>query len=69
MLAGLVSDPDLRARFRREVTVTAEIEGEHVVETFEAGIDEEMAAPFLVMELLRGSDLAAVITQPGPPSP
>ena len=65
MLPGLLSDPDLRARFRQEATVTADIESEHIVETFDAGVDEETGAPFLVMELLRGADLAGVVAKRG----
>jgi serine/threonine-protein kinase len=57
MLPEVVSDPGLRARFKLEATVTAEIESEHIVETFDAGVDAETGAPFLVMELLRGRDL------------
>jgi serine/threonine-protein kinase len=65
MLPGLLADPDLRARFRQEATVTAEVESEHIVETFDAGVDEETGAPFLVMELLRGADLGGVLTKRG----
>src|SRR5579864_8176550 len=57
MLPSLASDRDMRARFELEARVTGGVETEHIVETFDAGVDEETGAPFLVMELLRGHDL------------
>ncbi len=65
MLPAVVSDPDLRARFRLEATITAEIETEHIVETFDAGIEPETGAPFLVMELLKGEDVAGLLERRG----
>ncbi len=65
MLPGLATDADLRARFAREARVTADIESDHLVQTFDAGIDRETASPFLVMELLRGEDLHAILEQRG----
>ncbi len=59
MLPSLLVDEDMRSRFRREAVVTAGIESEHLVEIFDAGIEETTRAPFLVMELLRGEDLGA----------
>jgi serine/threonine protein kinase len=69
MLPELVSDPDLRARFQLEATVAAEVESEHVVEVFDAGVDEASGTPFLVMELLKGEDLAALSAKRGPLPP
>lgn len=63
MLPQIVADEDMRERFKLEATVTAHIESEHIVETFDADVDAETGAPFLVMELLRGNDLADVLTQ------
>jgi len=63
MLPSLVTDEDMRARFKLEATVTAHIESEHIVETFDADVDPETGAPFLVMELLRGNDLADILTE------
>lgn len=65
MLPSVVADPGLRARFRLEATVAAEVESEHIVETFDAGVDEATGAPFLVMELLRGEDLSALLERRG----
>lgn len=65
MLPNLISDPELRARFRLEATITADIISEHIVETFDADVDAETGSPFLVMELLRGEDLANVLAARG----
>jgi serine/threonine-protein kinase len=61
MLPDLVHDKELRARFELEARVTADVESDHIVETFDAGVDDETGAPFLVMELLRGEDLRAML--------
>lgn len=63
MLPSIVTDEDMRARFKLEATVTANIESEHIVETFDADVDAETGSPFLVMELLRGKDLADILTE------
>jgi serine/threonine-protein kinase len=65
MLRSLAGDADMRARFRLEATVAARIESEHIVEVFDAGVDETTGQPFLVMELLRGESLAAIIKRRG----
>jgi serine/threonine-protein kinase len=69
MLPSLVSDAEMRARFALEATVTADVESDHLVETFDAGVDPETGVPFLVMELLKGEDLEAVIERRGPLPP
>ena len=61
LLPILVSDPDARQRFAQEATITAELESEHLVETFDAGIDRVSGCPFLVMELLRGESLGSFL--------
>lgn len=58
MLPSLVSDPGLRARFKREAKVTAHINSEFIVDVLDAGVDEATEAPFIVMEYLEGADLA-----------
>jgi len=63
MLPSVVSDPDLRARFKLEATITAEIESEHIVETLDADVDHETGSPFVVMDLLKGEDLGAVLAR------
>jgi eukaryotic-like serine/threonine-protein kinase len=59
MLPSALADDDMRQRFRREASVTATVESEHIVEVFDAGVDAESESPFLVMELLRGEDIGA----------
>ncbi len=63
MLPSAVTDADLRARFKLEATVTAEIESEHLVETVDADVDAETGAPFVVMELLKGEDLGQALAR------
>jgi serine/threonine-protein kinase len=65
MLPEMVDEPGMRDRFELEARVTAEIESEHIVETFDAGVDEATRAPFLVMELLRGDDLGGLLSACG----
>ena len=48
MLPQILAAPGMRERFDLEARVTARIESEHIVETFDAGIDEATGAPFLV---------------------
>jgi eukaryotic-like serine/threonine-protein kinase len=65
MLPELFSDPDLRARFRQEASVTADIQSQHIVLTLDADVDSETGAPFIVMELLHGEDLGAALKRRG----
>ena len=64
--ANLVQSEELRNRFRQEARVAAEIESEHIVDVFDAGIDASTEMPFLVMELLRGEDVRQRIKRAGP---
>jgi serine/threonine protein kinase len=58
---SLASDHNARERFLREARVSSTIESEHVVAVIDAGIDDETSAPYLVMELLEGQELAAYV--------
>jgi serine/threonine protein kinase len=69
MLPSVVSDPELRDRFKQEATIAAEITSDHIVETFDAGIEPHTGTPFLVMELLQGEELAQVLKERGRLSP
>ncbi|WP_437291323.1 serine/threonine protein kinase [Sorangium sp. So ce406] len=69
MHAQLAQDPHFRERFEREARVGARIESDHVVEVVAAGVDPATQTPWLAMELLDGSDLAAVVAQRGPLPP
>ncbi len=68
LLPALVQDQNLRAKFEAEAKITSAIESEHLVEVFDAGVDDTTGVPFIVMELLRGDDLDAV-TRRGPLAP
>jgi eukaryotic-like serine/threonine-protein kinase len=65
MLPQILADTGMRDRFQLEARVTADIESEHIVETFDAGVDDATGAPFLVMELLRGEDLRSILKKRG----
>ena len=60
MLRELVRDDDLRARFRREAHITANIESDHIVQVVDAGLADN-GMPYLVLELLRGVDLGRML--------
>jgi eukaryotic-like serine/threonine-protein kinase len=53
-------------RFAREARAVAAIESDHVVRVFEVGVGPAHPAPFIVMEWLRGSDLAGLLRKQGP---
>ncbi|MFO0554975.1 MAG: protein kinase [Polyangiaceae bacterium] len=65
MLPSVVHSEELRNRFRAEARVAAGIESEHIVETFDAGVDRATGMPFLVMELLKGEELADALQRTG----
>jgi serine/threonine protein kinase len=65
MHAHYVQSDELRARFRQEARVAAEIDSEHIVDVFDAGIDEATGMPFLVMELLRGEEIGKLLKRVG----
>jgi len=65
-----VSDDDerrdeARGRFLREGRATAALVSDHVVRVYDVGTLDN-GAPFMVMELLRGQDLARTLLQHGP---
>lgn len=65
MLPGAINDPELRARFAQEAKITGNVESDHIVEVFDAGVDAESGTPFLVMDLLRGEELGTMSTRRG----
>jgi tRNA A-37 threonylcarbamoyl transferase component Bud32 len=65
MLPNLLHDDEMRQRFRAEATVASEVTSDHIVEVFDAGIDVHSGAPFIVMELLQGQELADVLAARG----
>jgi GAF domain-containing protein/predicted Ser/Thr protein kinase len=56
----LLSDPEARARFRREAQLVARLQHPGIVSVFDYGTVQDGAA-FLVMEFVRGRDLRSVV--------
>jgi serine/threonine-protein kinase len=44
----------LMTRFEREARLACSIETDHIVRVYEAGVERETGAPYMVMELLDG---------------
>jgi serine/threonine protein kinase len=66
------NDPEvrdrLRARFHREARAAAGLPHHpNVVPVYDYGTDEELGLDYIVMELLRGNDLATRLARSGPP--
>ncbi|WP_437605189.1 serine/threonine-protein kinase [Sorangium sp. So ce834] len=56
-------------RFEREARAASAIRTEHIVRVLDADVDQATGSPFLVMELLRGEDLAHLLDRLGPLPP
>jgi serine/threonine-protein kinase len=65
MLPDAFAKADLRERFKREAKIAANIDSEHIVDVFDAGVDDATGMPFLVMELLRGEELGKRLKRVG----
>ncbi|MEO5728258.1 MAG: serine/threonine-protein kinase, partial [Byssovorax sp.] len=65
MAKELAYDPATRERFVLEAHAAARIESDHVVEIVTAGVDEATGAPYIVMELLKGEELADFLERVG----
>jgi serine/threonine protein kinase len=63
-----VAHERLRARFQREARAAATLHHPNVVAVYDYGTDAELGLDFLVMELLRGEDLAGRLARKGPPA-
>jgi len=64
LLPELAREPEVRERFRREVEVVGGLHHPNIVRVFDSG--EEAGRPWLAMEFVEGSDLAALL-HAGPP--
>ncbi len=53
--------PTARRRFVREARVAASIDSDHVVKVVQVETDEQDDMPFIVMELLKGTDLRSLL--------
>jgi serine/threonine-protein kinase len=60
LLPDLVQNAELVERFVREARASAQLRGEHVCRVSDVGTAEG-GAPYIVMELLEGNDLASLI--------
>ncbi len=61
---ALAKDAEFLARFRREARIVAQLQHPNIVQVFDVG--EEAGVHFIVMELVRGANLAERIQQVGP---
>ncbi len=62
----LAEDAKIRERFMQEARIGSQIDSDHVVEVVAAGVDDELGAPYLVMELLKGEELGDLLARLGP---
>jgi serine/threonine-protein kinase len=62
----LFQSEEMRARFKLEARIAAEVDSEYIVDVSDAGVDEATQTPFLVMELLRGEELGDRLKRLGP---
>jgi len=60
----LVGSPEIAARLVREAEIIAQLRHRNVVRLLDAGVSDG-GAPYLVMELVRGTDLDAVLRERG----
>jgi eukaryotic-like serine/threonine-protein kinase len=65
LLPDLVHQPGIIERFVREARASAQLRSEHVCRVADVGTFES-GAPYIVMELLEGSDLASLLEAHGP---
>ena len=65
LLPDLAANPHVVERFIREARASAALRSEHVCRVSDVGTMEN-GSPYLVMELLEGTDLARLITTQGP---
>ena len=64
LIHGFSRDAEGRERFLREARIAAAIKHPNVVNIFDVGVHDDI--PYLVMELLEGTDLEAMIAAKGP---
>jgi serine/threonine-protein kinase len=60
----LAQDPEVIARFEREAAAVSRLNHPHTVQVFDFG--NAQGALYLIMELIRGQDLARIIERDGP---
>ncbi len=60
-------NPEYRARFKREASIGAQITNQHSVQMLDCGLTDS-GTPYIVMELLEGTDLTHAVSIKGPMS-
>jgi len=65
----LLHERAAREKLRLEAIVAGRVESENIVQVLDAGVDPAAGYPFLVMELLKGSDLQHWVDERGPLDP
>src|SRR4051812_35261052 len=55
--------PGMKELFVQEARISGAVGSAHIVQVFDAGVDEQSGAPFLVMELLQGRDLQRIVEE------
>jgi serine/threonine protein kinase len=66
---GIDQHPDVVQRFFLEARASSVLESDHIVQTFDSGIDNESGRPYIIMEFLRGEDLKTTLARTGPLEP
>lgn len=69
LLPEVAKDAETVERFLREAQAASRIRNEHVARVIDVGTLPEVGAPYMVMELLEGRDLAGVLADRGGPLP
>jgi len=67
MHAHFAQDPEYVARFRQEAAAAANLSHPAIVNIYDFGVEGD--TPYIVMELVRGTDLKAIVQQRGPIDP
>ncbi|HEY1816748.1 MAG TPA: serine/threonine-protein kinase [Kofleriaceae bacterium] len=65
LLDEMIGEPTIVERFSREARASAQLRGEHVCKVSDVGTLDN-GAPYIVMELLTGRDLASLLAGNGP---
>ncbi len=66
---GIDQHPDVVQRFFLEARASSILESDHIVHTFDSGVDNDTGRPYIIMEFLRGEDLKATLQRTGPLEP
>ena len=66
MTSEVTKNPGHLARFERETRAAGALDSQYIAQVFDGGLDPASNAPFLVMELLSGSDLDQLERKVGP---